>query len=96
MGLLVKRTIKPNAHGLTVEVSEIEGKEEHLLTEFQACQEGLCSCPSDEYDKLESLEVDHSAGKIHLRLSAKSGHTLDKAEIEKCLDHAETTLCPKK
>jgi type II secretory pathway component PulL len=96
MGLLVKRIVKPNAHGLTVEVSEIEGKEEHLLAEFQACQEGLCTCPSEEYDKLESLKVDHSAGKIHLRLSAKSGQTFDKAEIEKCLDHAETTLYPEK
>jgi hypothetical protein len=81
---------------LTVEVSEIEGKEEHLLTEFLACKEGRCSCPSDEYKKLDSLEIDHLAGTIRLRLSAKSGQAFDKTEIEKCLDHTETKLYPDK
>lgn len=92
----MKRIVRHNADGLTVEVSEIEGKEEHLLTEFQACKEGRCSCPSDEYKKLDSLDIDHLAGKIRLRLSAKSGQAFDKAEIEKCLDHTEMKLYPNK
>lgn len=92
----MKRIVRHNADGLTVEVSEIEGKEEHLLTEFQACKEGRCSCPTDEYIKLDSLEIDHLAGKIRLRLNAKSGQAFDKAEIEKCLDHTETKLYPNK
>ena len=92
----MKRTVKSNSDGLTIEISEISEKQEQLLEEFQACQEGRCSCPTDEYEKLESLKVDHSAGKIRVRLSGKSGQAFDKAEIEKCLDHAETKLYPKK
>ncbi len=92
----MKRIVRHNADGLTVEVSEIEGKEELLLTEFQACKEGRCSCPTDEYKKLDSLEIDHLAGKIRLRLNPKSGQAFDKAEIEKCLDHTETKLYPNK
>ncbi len=90
----MKRTIKPDPEGLTIEVSKIAGKEKQLLSEFQACQEGRCDCPTDEYTKLDTLEIDNSVGKISLRLTAKSGQVFDKAEIEKCLEHTEKKLDP--
>lgn len=90
----MKHTIKLDSEGLTVEVSEIVGKEKQLLSEFQACQEGRCACPTDEYAKLDTLAIHNSAGKISLRLTAKSGRVFDEAEIEKCLDHTERKLDP--
>ena len=90
----MKHTIKLDSEGLTVEVSEIVGKEKQLLSEFQACQEGRCACPTDEYAKLDTLAIDNSAGTITLRLTAKSGRVFDEAEIEKCLDHTERKLDP--
>lgn len=94
MGVHVKHTIKLDADGLTVEVSEIVGKEKQLLNEFQACQEGRCACPTDEYAKLDTLTIDKLAGKISLRLTAKSGQVFDETEIEKCLDHTKRKLDP--
>jgi len=90
----MKRKVKPNPEGLTVEVSDIAGKEEGLLKAFQECRNGCCSCPTDEYLKLDSLEIGHSVGKISLRLKAKTGQELDSAEIERCLDHTEGQLDP--
>ena len=90
----MKHVIKPESGMLTVEVSDIEGKEEELLADFQACREGRCACPTDEYQKLESLNIDESAGKVSLRLKGKSGRIFDEAEIEKCLDHTKKKLDP--
>ena len=90
----MKHVIKPESGMVTVEVSDIEGKEEELLANFQACREGRCSCPTDEYQKLESLDIDESAGKISLRLKAKSGRIFDEVEIAKCLDHTKRKLDP--
>jgi hypothetical protein len=90
----VKRTIKPHSEGLTVEVAEIGDQQEGLLSEFQACQEGRCSCPTNEYEKLESLEIGKSPQGISLRLKAKAGQVFDSEEIEKCLDHADNKLNP--
>ena len=92
----MKHTIKHDSKGLTVEVSEIAGKEKQLLNEFQACQEGRCACPTDEYAKLDTLAIDKLVGKISLRLTAKSGQVFNEAEIEKCLDHTESKLDPNK
>jgi hypothetical protein len=88
----VKRVIKSHSEGLIIDVSDIAGKKEELLAEFQACCEGRCSCPTDEYQKLERLEIDAAAEKISLRLRAKPGQAFDEAEIEKCLDQTETNL----
>lgn len=90
----VKQVIKPDTEGLTVEVTEIAGQQERLLAELQTCREGRCSCPTDEYAKLESLEIDSSAGRIRLRLEAKPGRVFDPGEIEKCLEHTAKKLDP--
>jgi len=75
--------------GLDIMITDVEGKEGQLLEAFQECQEGRCSCPTNEYKKLESLRVEVGEGKIDLRLTAKSGQALDEAEIERCLDYTE-------
>jgi hypothetical protein len=75
--------------GLDIMITDVEGKEGQLLEAFQECQEGHCSCPTNEYKKLESLRVEVGDGKIDLRLTAKSGQALDEAEIERCLDYTE-------
>jgi hypothetical protein len=75
--------------GLDIMITDVEGKEGQLLEAFQECQEGRCSCPTNEYKKLESLRVEVGDGRIDLRLTAKSGQALDETEIERCLDYTE-------
>lgn len=92
----MKHTVTSKSDGLTIEVSEISEQQEQLLAELQACREGRCSCPTDEYKKLDSLEITAQSGKISLRLKAKTGQVFDGSEIEKCLDHTESKLHPEK
>lgn len=91
-GANVKYRIKPKATGLEIEVTQVEGKEPQLLAAFQECQEGRCSCPSAEYEKLDSLRIVPDEGKIVLELQARAGQSLDSIEIERCLDHTAASL----
>ena len=75
--------------GLEIEVSNIKGKENQLLEAFQECAEGRCSCPTQEYTKLEDFQVEQDEQKITLRLTAKDGQQFDQSEIERCLDYTE-------
>ena len=34
-----------------------EGNKEKLLEAFQECSEGRCSCPTQEYEKVEKLDI---------------------------------------
>ena len=72
----MKRIVKSDSEGLTIKVSEISGQQEQLLAGFTACQEGRCSCPTNEYQKLDSLNIEAVSGNIRLTLKAKSGQFL--------------------
>ncbi len=82
-----KYKINPNQQGLEIHIEEVEGQEAELLEAFGACQRGECSCPTEEYKKLEKMEVANQGGGIQIQLTAKPGEPLDVSEIERCLDH---------
>jgi len=83
----MKQRIKTNKDGLEIQITEVNSNHEELLKNFQACQEGSCDCPSDEYVKLEKLDIQSSENEMVLNLKAKKDHTFDKNEVEKCVDY---------
>ena len=77
--------IKDKKDGIDINISGVKGKKEKLLEAFQDCSEGICSCQTDEYKKLKSLEIEQSEDGIQLHLNARDGEKLDISEINKCL-----------
>lgn len=71
----------------TVEVSVQGEQQTQLLEAFEACKSGTCGCPTDEYQKLEGMDIKQGEGSISLSLKPKEGEELDQAEIKKCLDY---------
>jgi hypothetical protein len=72
---------------VNIEVTEVAGVQDKLLEAFGECQAGRCSCPTDEYQKLASMEVEQETDTIRLRLHAKPGERFDTSEIAACLDY---------
>lgn len=92
----MKYQITKKPGGIDIEVSGVEGKEKELLDAFRECQEGRCVCPTNEYAKLDSLELDHSGGIINLRLKAKKGARFDETKIQRCLVRTEERVKSRK
>lgn len=84
---MMKYKIDENKTGLDISVANVESDKQKLLDAFRECQEGSCSCPTNEYRKLASLDVVQDEAGIQLRLKSKDGEVIDKKEIEKCLAH---------
>ncbi len=78
--------ITPAGNGIQIDVTDLEGKKEQLLEAFQECSEGRCTCPTNEYEKVEALHVTDSDDAIQLSIIAKAEQQIDAAEIEKCLE----------
>ncbi|MBP7964704.1 MAG: hypothetical protein KBG20_02930 [Caldilineaceae bacterium] len=78
--------LSQNESKLEIEITDVGDHASELLASFQACQEGRCSCPTNEYEKLADLAVDVADGAIHLRLTPVTGTQFDSSEIAKCLD----------
>jgi hypothetical protein len=83
----MKKEIKTKQDGLVIKISDVDSKQDELLKNFQACQEGSCDCPSDEYVKLESLDIKSDKDEMVLNLKAKKDQKFDKDEVEKCVDY---------
>ena len=77
--------IDEQADGLDISLGVARNEQEKLLEAFQECQQGRCSCPTDEYKKLDSLDIVQDGAGIQLRLKSRGGEAFDKSEIEKCL-----------
>ena len=74
---------------VSIEVTETKGKQEKLLQAFQECQEGRCTCPTQEYSKLDSLKIESDEDTIKLKLKSKPDVKFDESEIGKCLEHTK-------
>ncbi len=85
----MKYEIDTNENDISIEVSGIRGRQEELLEVFQKCQEGCCTCPTQEYSKLDSLVIENDEDTIRLKLKSKSNEKFDKSEISKCLEYAK-------
>ncbi len=77
---------------ISIEVTEVGGHENELMQAFGECQAGRCSCPTEEYAKLASMEVQERPDGISLRLEAKEGTKLNASEIAACLDYTTELL----
>jgi hypothetical protein len=79
-----------------IEVTDVGEAKERLLEAFGECQNGQCSCPTNEYDKLESLKVESGEDVIRMRLEPKPGEKFDASQIAACLDYTTAAIGPTK
>ncbi len=80
-------TINTDDASVAIEITGVAGRQAELLAAFGECQEGRCSCPTNEYEKVAAMEVEPAEDTIAIRLQAKPGTSLDAAEIAACLDY---------
>ncbi len=85
----MKSEISKNENGIDIELTDVEGKKEELIQAFQECSEGRCTCPTQEYEKVETLDITDTGNSIQLSIRAKEGDEIDTEEIEKCLEYTK-------
>lgn len=83
----MKYDIKETAAGLAINAHVPPEQQSKLLEEFNKCANGTCSCPSTQYNKLAAIDVQQSADGVNVALTVKAGEVIDKADIQRCLDH---------
>lgn len=84
---MTKYTISANGSAVAIELTDVAGRQAELLEAFGKCRESRCSCPTDEYLKVATMEVQPTEDRIAIRLQAKPGTSLDTTEIAACLDY---------
>lgn len=83
----MEHSIEQTPQGLRISASVTPDKQKDLLDEFAKCAAGTCSCPTPQYEKLESMDISTQTAGVTVELTVKPGEVVDVADIEKCLDH---------
>lgn len=79
--------IEKKAQRISVEIKSRGLRHTELHEVFQRCREGSCDCPTDEYDKLDSMQIQQDTDRISIQLQVKPGLDIDQAAVAACLDH---------
>ena len=79
---------KQNNSHLVVELKNISDKDD-VIEMLQSCAEGACSCSSDEYTKVETMQILSGPSSIQLDISVKAGEFIDVNCISECLSPFE-------
>ena len=72
---------------VSIELTDLAGRQDELFEAFRECQEGSCTCPTEEYRKVASMDLNAGEEKIAIRLTSKPGERLNSSEIDTCLAH---------
>lgn len=88
----MKYEISTTKNDFIINIEIPDKHKEKLLKEFSNCQQGKCSCPTEEYKKLESLTVETFEQKISLTLKPKADQNFDINEINKCLNYTSNKV----
>ena len=82
-------SLKEKNNHIIVNINNIENKKDLILQNLNDCKEGRCSCPTNEYDKLNKLDihVNTELNEIIVDLEPKLGQKIELSEIKKCLDY---------
>ena len=93
----MKSKITKNKNGIDINITDLNGEKEKskLIEAFQECSEGRCTCPTEEYEKVETLKILGTDKTIQLSIKSKENSVINTKEIEKCLEYTKDKVSKK-
>ena len=70
---------------LRIDIKDLVNKKAVLET-IEGCASGQCACSTDEYQKVESMDIITGPNSIQLDIEVKLGEVIDPNCISDCLD----------
>lgn len=58
-----------------------------VIEALQECQEGRCGCPTDQYERLASMDIAATGDEIQVTLRPREGARLDTDALRSCLEY---------
>lgn len=60
---------------------------EKLLEYFNNCKDGKCTCPTEEYYKIETMNINENNGYLNISLNPKIDEELNVDELSECVNY---------
>ena len=84
---MAKFVIRESGPKLRITIDEVGNDPSAVLGALQECAQGRCTCPTSQYEKLESVDIAPGQDSVNIVLTPKAGETIDREAIDKCLEY---------
>jgi hypothetical protein len=92
---MMKFNVTEDQGSLKIRIEAAGEKQGQLLQALQECAEGRCTCPSNQYERLQKIEIAPGNGVVEIALVPKEGESIDRTAIDRCLEYTAGQLsCP--
>jgi hypothetical protein len=85
-------TVTEDAAKLHIRIEEVGSRQAQLLQALQECKEGRCTCPTNQYERLDAIEITPGDTAIDITLTPKAGESIDRQVIDRCLEYTADKL----
>lgn len=83
----MRYNLTQDGEAVEIHVQDAGERAPQVLASLQECQEGRCGCPTDQYDRLASIEVGGGDGELTVHLTPRPGEHLDPGALGACMDY---------
>ena len=81
---------------LRIGITGLGDRKPEVLNALQECAQGRCTCPTSQYEKLQSVDITQGPDGIDVALVPRAGEAIDRHAIDKCLEYTAAQLAAKK
>lgn len=82
---MTKFDVAPDAQGFQIKLLGVGENQSQILESFGACATGDCACSTDEYKKVDSMDIATAGDTITVTVKTKEGETVDPSCVTDCL-----------
>ncbi len=87
-----KFNVTQAASKLRIKIDDVGDKQTALMGALQECAEGRCTCPTQQYEKLQEINIQPTPTGVDVTLTPKPGESIDREAIDKCLEYTARQL----
>jgi hypothetical protein len=84
---MAKFNVSKERSKLHIKIDETGSDQAAVLSALKECAEGRCTCPTSQYEKLESVDIAPGKDSIDIVLTPRAGETIDRQAIDNCLEY---------
>lgn len=86
---MTRVNITEASDGVKIQLIGVGADKAIMLETFAGCADGSCECSTDEYEKVESMQVNDSGDDITIEVRTKPGETIDTECINDCMTYVQ-------
>lgn len=88
---MTKIKVTPTKVGSRIEITQLGSSKSAVASQLNDCATGSCTCSTEEFQKVDSIEVHDTGDGLEVDVRTKTGESIDPSCVQECLGESAAT-----